>query len=249
MIPDQPFSWTSAVRSHVGMVRRINEDSVLDRKDAGLWVIADGMGGHAAGDVASQLIVDALSRVEPAEALSSYVDRLEDALLSVNSRLVTMSAQTQQTSGSTVVAMLAFRNLCVVMWAGDSRCYRLRNGELQQLTSDHSHIEMYVEQGLITRDEAAMHPAGNLITRAVGAAPELCLEMDVTEIADGDRYLLTSDGLDKHLLQQEIAQTLADGDPEQAAQRLIDMTLARGATDNVSVAVVDVQRMPAPARH
>jgi serine/threonine protein phosphatase PrpC len=249
MNPNQTFSWTSAVRTHVGMVRRINEDSVLDRKDAGLWVIADGMGGHAAGDVASQLIVDALSRVEPAEALSAYVDRLEDALLSVNTRLVTMSAQTQQTSGSTVVAMLAFRHLCVVMWAGDSRCYRLRNGELQQLTSDHSHIEMYVEQGLITRDEAAMHPAGNLITRAVGAAPELCLEMDVTEMTDGDRYLLTSDGLDKHLLQQEIAQTLASGAPEEAAQRLIDMTLARGAADNVSVAVIDVHRSPATAAH
>jgi serine/threonine protein phosphatase PrpC len=187
--------------------------------------------------------------VEPADTLSTYVDRLEDALLSVNSRLVTMSAQTQQTSGSTVVAMLTFRNLCLVMWAGDSRCYRLRNGELQQLTSDHSHIEMYVEQGLITRDEAAMHPAGNLITRAVGAAPELCLEMDVTEMADGDRYLLTSDGLDKHLLQQEIAQALTGGTPEEVAQRLIDMTLARGATDNVSVAVVDVRGMPEAARH
>lgn len=94
-----------------------------------------------------------------------------------------------------------------------------------------------------------MHPAGNLITRAVGAAPELCLEMDVAEMAGGDRYLLTSDGLDKHLLQQEIAQVLSSGTPDETAQRLIDMTLARGATDNVSVAVVDVQRTPAQTRH
>ncbi|MFO1436627.1 MAG: protein phosphatase 2C domain-containing protein [Gammaproteobacteria bacterium] len=237
------FQWQSATRTHVGLVRRINEDSILDRADAGLWVVADGMGGHAAGDVASQLIVDTLRRVEPSASLSDYVNRVEDALLSVNLRLVSMSAQTQQTSGSTVVALIAFRNLCVVIWAGDSRAYRLRNGKLQQLSNDHSHIEMYVEQGLITREEAAMHPAGNLITRAVGAAPELCLEMDLSEMAEGDRYLLSSDGLDKHVMQDEIANLLgAKGSPDEIAQKLIETTLQRGAADNVSVAVIDIQR-------
>jgi serine/threonine protein phosphatase PrpC len=243
-MPNPPnFQWSSATRTHVGLVRRINEDSVLDRGDVGLWVVADGMGGHAAGDVASQLIVDAMRRVEPSASLSDYVNRVEDALLSVNLRLVSMSAQTQQTSGSTVVALIAFRNLCVVIWAGDSRAYRLRNGTLQQLSNDHSHIEMYVEQGLITREEAAMHPAGNLITRAVGAAPELCLEMDLSEMAEGDRYLLSSDGLDKHVMQEEIANLLnANGTPDEIAQKLIEATLQRGAADNVSVAVIDIKR-------
>jgi serine/threonine protein phosphatase PrpC len=238
----QPFQWSSATRTHVGLVRRINEDSILERTDIGMWVVADGMGGHAAGDVASQLIVDTLRRVEPGATLSEYVNRVEDALLSVNLRLVAMSAQTQQTSGSTVVAMLAYQNLCVVIWAGDSRAYRLRDGRLQQLSSDHSHIEMYVEQGLISREEAAMHPAGNLITRAVGAAPELCLEMDLSELVDRDRYLLSSDGLDKHVTQDEIAGILRDGTPDEASQRLIEVTLQRGAADNVSVAVIDVWR-------
>jgi serine/threonine protein phosphatase PrpC len=224
------------------MVRRINEDSLLDRSDIGMWVVADGMGGHAAGDVASQLIVSALDKIEPASTLGAFVERIEDALLSVNEHLVTMSSQTQQTSGSTVVVLLAFDRLCVVMWAGDSRAYRLRNGELTQLTSDHSHIELYVEQGLISRDEAAMHPAGNLITRAVGAAPELCLEMDAAEMAHGDRYLLCSDGLDKHLTHSEIAQILGRGDPDVAAQKLLDMTLERGAADNVTLTVVDISQ-------
>ncbi|MGQ0659006.1 MAG: PP2C family protein-serine/threonine phosphatase [Chromatiales bacterium] len=235
-----PFRWTSATLTHVGLVRKVNEDSLLDRADAGLWVVADGMGGHTAGDFASRLIVDTLRDLVPGDSLSGFVDRIEDALLAVNERLVTMSSQTQQTSGSTVVVLLAHGNLCVTMWAGDSRAYRLRRGVLTQLTSDHSHIELYVEQGLISREEAAQHPAGNLITRAVGAGPELFLELDVAELGDGDRYLLCSDGLDRHVTQPEITGILRSGDVRTAAQQLIELTLARGATDNVSLAVIDV---------
>jgi len=244
-----PYLCTSATLTHVGLVRKINEDSYLDRPDAGLWVIADGMGGHTAGDVASQLIVSALEKVEPGETLSGFVESIEDALLSVNQQLIAMSSQTQQTSGSTVVALLAYETVCVVIWAGDSRAYRLRNGELTQLTNDHSHIELYVEQGLITREEAALHPAGNLITRAVGAAPELYLEMDIDRLAEGDRYLLCSDGLDKHVTQAEIGPILGSGDPQSAAKQLIELTLSRGAADNVSVAVIEVRAADRAARN
>lgn len=235
------FRWTSATLTHVGLVRKINEDSLLDRADAGLWVVADGMGGHTAGDYASRLIVDTLKELPPGETLSDFVDRIEDALLTTNEKLVTMSSQTQQTSGSTVVVFIARGHLGLTMWAGDSRAYRLRGNALTQLTSDHSHIELYVEQGLISREEAALHPAGNLITRAVGAGPELFLEMNIGELADRDRYLLCSDGLDRHVSQPEITRILRGGDVGAVAQQLIDLTLARGATDNVSLAVIDVR--------
>lgn len=235
-----PFRWTSSTITHVGNVRKLNEDSCLDRGEIGLWVVADGMGGHASGDLASQLIVNTLAKLDPGKELSDYVDRIEDALLSVNQRLVQMAAQTNQTTGSTVVTLLAFGRYCVTLWAGDSRIYRLRNGELKQLTTDHSQVEMYVEQGLISREEAALHPAGNMVTRAVGASADLFLEMDLLELRHGDRYLLCSDGLDKHVADPEIARILGKGDPKASAQTLIDVTLSRGAIDNVTVSVIEV---------
>jgi serine/threonine protein phosphatase PrpC len=235
-----PYRWTSSTVTHVGNVRKVNEDSCLDRGDVGLWVVADGMGGHASGDLASQLIVNTLAKIEPAKKLAEYVDRIEEALLKVNQRLIDMAAQTNQTSGSTVVVLLAFGRHGIIVWAGDSRIYRLRGGEIRQLTTDHSQVEMYVEQGLISREEAALHPAGNMVTRAVGAAADLFLELDIHELQHGDRYLLCSDGLDKHVADPEIAKILGKGDPKTAAQSLIDVTLARGAVDNVTVSVVEI---------
>ncbi len=236
------FTWTSATLTHTGNVRKHNEDSCLDRADAGLWAVADGMGGHASGDLASQMIVNTLAKVEPGANLSTYVDRVEEALLSVNRKLVDMAAQTQQTSGSTVVILILFGQYGIMMWAGDSRIYRRRGNEFKQLTTDHSQVEAYVEQGLLTREEAAIHPAGNMVTRAVGAAPDLYLEMDIQELQNGDRYLLCSDGLDKHVTDPEIAQILAKPDPREAAQTLIDVTLSRGAIDNVTVSVIDIKK-------
>jgi serine/threonine protein phosphatase PrpC len=237
-----PFTWTSVTLTHTGNVRKHNEDSCLDRADAGLWVVADGMGGHASGDLASQMIVNTLAKVEPGANLSAYVDRVEEALLSVNRKLVDMAAQTQQTSGSTVVGLIAFGQHAIILWAGDSRLYRRRGNELKQLTTDHSQVESYVEQGLLTREEAAIHPAGNMVTRAVGAAADLYVEMDIQELQNGDRFLLCSDGLDKHIADPEIAQILAKPDLREAAQTLIDVTLSRGAIDNVTVSVIDIKR-------
>ena len=241
-MPQPPFRWRSSTVSDVGKVRKHNEDSCLDRADSGLWVVADGMGGHASGDLASQLIVNTLAKVQTSNSLSETIDRIDDALLSVNAKLMAMSADTKQTCGSTVVALLAFDRFCVCMWAGDSRIYRLRGKEFRQLTTDHSQVEVFVEQGLISREEAAAHPAGNMVTRAVGASADLFVEMDILELMHGDKYLLCSDGLDKHIADAEMAQILARNDPERAARALIDATLARGATDNVTVSVIEVER-------
>ncbi|MDZ7736356.1 MAG: protein phosphatase 2C domain-containing protein [Gammaproteobacteria bacterium] len=236
------LSWQSCGITHVGKVRKHNEDSLLERPDIGLWVVADGMGGHSAGDVASQMITDSLKRVHEGTTLPRFVDEVEDKLLEVNKRLLEKSTEGDQhlTIGSTVVALIAHRDMGVFIWAGDSRIYRRRDDRLQQLSTDHSQVELYVEQGLISREEATNHPHGNMITRAVGAADELFLDMDMCGLRAGDRFLLCSDGLTKHVTDLEIRDLLAEGSTEEAANNLIELTLARRAADNVTVIVVDI---------
>lgn len=241
MSNDKPYTWRSAAITDIGRVRKLNEDSILDRCGVGLWVVADGMGGHSAGDLASQLIVNSLTRLEPSEDLADFVEQAEETIRKVNERLFEVANAHNQTSGSTVVLLLARGRYAVVMWAGDSRLYRLRGADFAQITTDHTQIEMYIEKGLINRADAAGHPSGNMVTRAVGVTDNLLLEMDLLEIADGDRYLLCSDGLDKHVKDPEIAQQMADGDPETVARKLVDLTLARGAVDNISVCVVEMR--------
>lgn len=237
---DKPFSWTSALISDVGKVRKLNEDSGLDRGDEGLWVVADGMGGHSAGDLASQLIVNSLGKLELEDDLATLVEHVEDAVVHVNGRLFEVANAHNQTSGSTVVVLLMRGRYAVTMWAGDSRLYRWRDGELTQLTTDHTQIELYIEKGLLDRAEAEGHPSGNMVTRAVGVTDTLTMEMDIHELADGDRFLLCSDGLDKHVKDPEIERILATGTPAEVARELVDLTLERGAIDNVTVCIVEV---------
>lgn len=245
MAEDGPLSnggpgWHSSTLTHVGNVRKLNEDSCLDRAGIGLWAVADGMGGHAAGDLASQMIVNALAAVKRGRSLGDFLEIVEAALVDVNAKLMKLSRDNNQTTGSTVVVMLAHERHCVFIWAGDSRAYRLRGSRLQQMSTDHSQVELYIEQGLMTRDEARGHPASNMVTRAVGANEEILLDMEIAALEPGDRYLLCSDGLDKHVADEEIAQILGQGEVEAAATRLIELTLERGANDNVTVAVIEI---------
>jgi serine/threonine protein phosphatase PrpC len=235
-----PITWASYALSHIGNVRKVNEDAFLDRAAIGLWAVADGMGGHAAGDVASQMIVSTLNQIELPASLSKFTDAVEDALMQVNQELVNAAQTTRQTSGSTVVALLCHGRHCVYIWAGDSRGYLLRDGVLTQLTTDHSQVEIYVQLGLISRDEALSHPSSNMVTRAIGAERDLYLDLDMLEIRPGDRYLLCSDGLHKHIPQRELGNILGKGSPATVAHALVDITLARGASDNVTVAIVDI---------
>lgn len=235
------ITWRSAIRSDVGKVRKLNEDSGLDKPENRLWCVADGMGGHSAGDLASQMIVNSLAKVKVAAQLSEHVDFVEHSILGVNNRLHELSSAQNQTSGSTVVVLLGGQHHCVFMWAGDSRLYRLRDGQIKQLTTDHTQAELYVEQGLITRETAAAHPSGNMVTRAVGASDNLYLDIDIAEVAPGDRFLLCSDGLDKHVSDPEIETIMGDGEPAEIVDKLIELTLSRGATDNVTVCSVFAQ--------
>jgi len=236
------LSWHSHGITNTGKVRKHNEDSMLERTEAGMWVVADGMGGHDGGDVASQMIVNTLKKVHEGISLDRYIDDIEDILIDVNKKLIQKASESAKrtTIGSTVVMMLAYDKYCVYLWAGDSRLYRLRDNELRQMTTDHSQVEQYVEQGLISRAEAEVHPHGNMITRAVGAAQNFFLDMDIQEMKKGDRYLLCSDGLTKHTLDFEFEEMLGKGTAEEICKELIDLTLDRGAGDNVTAIVIDI---------
>lgn len=235
------FKWLSASLTNVGNVRQINEDAVLDLPSRGLWVVADGMGGHAAGDVASQMIVETLRQVPAVDKLSDFVNVVEDGVLDANRKLFEMSTsgEEQRVVGSTVAALLAFENHCLCAWAGDSRVYRLRDGKFEQLTRDHSEVEEMLEQGLITAEAAAVHPSGNVITRAVGGASDLFLDLDLYGLQKGDRFLICSDGLYKELSDEEMQSRLANGNCKQVCQNLVSTALARECADNVTVVVVE----------
>ncbi|MGB5537318.1 MAG: protein phosphatase 2C domain-containing protein [Thiogranum sp.] len=231
--------WSSASRTHVGMVRKLNEDACLELAGLGIWAVADGMGGHAAGDFASQSVVEALAAIPKPASLGALVGEVHQRLQAVNQRLSEEAGKRrEQVIGSTVVVLLTYGNHAVSVWAGDSRAYRYRQGELAQLTRDHSQVEELVAQGLITREQAEHHPSSNVITRAVGVANSLELDSDMFEVQEGDVFLLCSDGLYNEVNDPEIKQALAVGDCQYSCDLLVDRALARGARDNVTVVVV-----------
>ncbi|MDP2226695.1 MAG: protein phosphatase 2C domain-containing protein [Moraxellaceae bacterium] len=236
------ITWTSAFATDVGNKRKINEDALLNRPEVGLWVVADGMGGHAAGDVASNAVVHPLSVMERPEALADFVEAVETALMSVNQQLRSYAIDQLEgrTVGSTVVSMVLSPQTGVCLWAGDSRLYRLRNGQLSRLSRDHSAVQEMVEAGAITQDEADHHPKSNVITRAVGAGEFLFIDSAVFAPMPGDTYLLCSDGLYNEVAEDSIRRKLGLA-AEEAVSRLIDEALCNGGRDNVSVIVVKVQ--------
>ena len=235
------FDWRSHARTDVGRVRKVNEDACLDLGQDGLWVVADGMGGHAAGDVASQLIVQMLGELKHPDSMAEFVDQVEQQLLEVNARLLDISAREldNQTIGSTVVCLLAHEDHCAVMWAGDSRAYRLRNGNLTMLIQEHTQAEELVEQGLIAPEDAESHPTFNILTRAVGAQNPLYVDVDIFQVEKGDRFLLCSDGLNKAVTDPEITEVLASQPVAQSVDTLVVQALDQGSRDNVTIIVID----------
>lgn len=233
------FRWTSSACTDVGNVRERNEDACLDLSDGCIWAVADGMGGHPEGDFASQAVTQTLAALPLHETLEARLEDVRDAMRDVNRALVEEAARLQVSCvGSTVVALLAGDSRCGCLWAGDSRLYRLRGGELRQLTRDHNQVQRLLSRGLITAEEARHHPAQNIITRAVGAAGTLTLEQLLVDVADGDVFLLCSDGLTNEVDDADIAPVLASDDVVAAAQQLVRMALDAGGHDNVSVVIV-----------
>ncbi|MEX0350633.1 MAG: PP2C family serine/threonine-protein phosphatase [Paracoccaceae bacterium] len=230
-----------SARSHVGLVRKVNEDAVLAMLDEGLWLVSDGMGGHEAGDYASRLIADMTAAIPPGLPPAERLNALRD-ILSKAHKVIRAEADKRggKTIGATVVSLMLANGHFVGLWAGDSRIYLLRDGKIQMLTSDHSFVAELVHDGKLTWDEAEHHPQSNAITRAVGVGEELELDKIRGELQTGDRFLLCSDGLTKYATFAMLEKALKELPLETVSDRLVQMALDGGGADNISVIVIEV---------
>lgn len=236
-------NYVSHAQTHRGLVRKINEDAYLDVAEYGVWAVADGMGGHAAGDVASQLVVDTLKAAVMRN--TPTVPLLTKALTEANSALCKYSQQHLKgnTAGSTVVVLLIENQQYHLLWAGDSRGYMLRDNKLTQLTRDHSQVNDMVEQGLLQPSEAEHHELANVITRAIGVDNDVDIDTVSGSWLPGDLFLLCTDGLNKELPDLEIRQYLDHSNIAEANRALLHSTLVAGARDNVSCILVKMQQL------
>lgn len=238
-IPKTPVQpWFSCATTDVGHVRKVNEDSFLDAREQGLWVVADGMGGHSRGDRASQSIIEALHTFEAGEEALADVEELMDRLAEANTLCRNLAEG--QVIGSTVAALYIHTDAAYLLWAGDSRIYRHRAGEFSQLTDDHSVVQELHRLGELTAEEAETHPSANVITRAVGVADDIEIQVRQVDVLPGDRFLVCSDGLFKDVKPHEVDHNLALPSPRQALDQLVRLALRRGGTDNVTGIVVQL---------
>lgn len=230
------IKWSCASETHTGVLRTANEDSILVRTDIGMWVVADGMGGHAAGELASNSITQALSELRASDCLVSLLDKVDDTVVEVNRSLRAHARlhHDGKTIGSTVVAFLARDKVGVSVWAGDSRLYRLRENRLEQITRDHNPIADLLDEGLVT-EHTAMNKDTNIITRAVGGQENLVLDVAVFDVEPQDTFLLCSDGLYRELGFDEIADMMSQDNLHRCSQHMLRVCLERGARDNVSL--------------
>jgi protein phosphatase len=230
----------SAGATNPGRVRTHNEDAFLDAPDRRLWVVADGMGGHSAGDVASAMIVEHLGKVDPPAGMADFIEKVDNALSAVNEDL-RKHAQERNVSliGATVVAMLGGKDFTAIGWAGDSRAYRFQDGKLVRMSRDHSTAQELMDTGQFSAAQLAGKQQGNTITRAVGGEPKLYLDWVVAGFAAGTQFVLCSDGLTKEvpepMIEEELKKNLS---PKETAESLVQAALAAGGRDNVTVVVV-----------
>lgn len=234
----------SVANSHIGRVRASNQDSGY--AGTHLFLVADGMGGHAGGDVASSLATQTVTAIadERFETIEIARERLVDAVKTSAAELVDAVREHPDLTGmgTTVSALLRHNNQVVIAHIGDSRVYRFRGGVLEQITADHTFVQKLVETGRITAEEALVHPRRNVLMRVLGDYDgSVDIDSSIVDTEPGDRWLLCSDGLCGFVPEQAISQVLAtEPDAAKAAERLIEMTLDRGAPDNVTIVIVGV---------
>jgi protein phosphatase len=225
--------------THVGQVRERNEDRFLSKPQAGLWAVADGMGGHEAGELASQTIVDALNAIEPPSSAAELLRQCEQQIVQANEQLRAVSQNRGgAVLGATIAVLLAYDRHYACVWSGDSRIYLVRGGAIEQLSRDHTEVQQLLTDGAITPEEAKNWPNGNVVTRAIGVFDWPELELSSGPLQSGDSFLICSDGLTQHVSDAEILQHVLSSGSQQACDALIALTLERGARDNVTVIVV-----------
>ena len=230
-------SWSA---THRGAVRGRNEDRCVNRADLGLWAVADGAGGHAAGDYAAASIAQALEAIPDGLGAGELLATIRLRLVEVHARLTDAEEQCIPPPASTVVVLLAHDDHFACLWAGDSRAYLLRDGRMDAITRDHSLVQELVDAGALAPEAAEGHPQANVITRAVGAGGELVLDKVTDRLRSGDRFLLCTDGLFKAVDLETIERLLAADDVAGVAERLTQSALNLEARDNVTVVAVAV---------
>ena len=228
-------------RSEIGHIRKNNEDSGYASND--LLVVADGMGGHSAGELASAATVAAVvSACESSKQVDELLPLLSDAVITSGEYIADVVSGNRELTGmGTTLTAIAMRGDRIAMaHVGDSRAYLMRDGELVQITKDHTYVQSLVDSGEITSEQAAVHPRRNLLMRAIDGIHAVEVDLSVREARLGDRFLLCSDGLCGVISDEEIANAMQISDPTQSVTELIDRVLCAGAPDNVTVIVADV---------
>lgn len=227
--------------THPGKLRHRNEDSRLVRSDTGMWAVADGMGGHEAGDVASRTVIEALDAVQHPNSASELLEQCKAQMFKANTQIRTLSkARNGTTIGTTIAVLLIRDDHFACIWAGDSRIYRATGATISQLSLDHTEVQELVASGTVSPDEAKNWP-NNIITRAIGVAPEPDLDIVTGPIDAGDIFILCSDGLTRHLQDREIHQAVTAHGAQDACDAMLELALQRGGHDNVTAVVVQTQ--------
>ena len=231
--PGSRFRIESYARTHEGCVRAHNEDSHVVR-DEGLWAVADGMGGHEGGEWASGRIVRELGRIDLALGYEDVCEEAAQAVTAANRQILAEGKERGKSMGSTLVTLVIEGSRYAVLWAGDSRAYLMRGGRLERLSRDHTQVQEMVTRGLMTAEQAQGHPMGHVLSRAVGVQKEIEIDRVEGEVQPGDIFLLCSDGLHGVVGEEAIGDRFARAAPDQALDELIDLTLEKGAPDNVT---------------
>lgn len=244
---------TCAARTDVGLIRSGNEDNYLMVPERGIFIVADGMGGHAAGEVASEMAVRIVSQdlgsfrgLSPDDAAARMIQSIRDANAAIFER--TLSEHDKRGMGTTCTVLVLHGNRYLLGQVGDSRGYLMREGVFHQLTKDHSYVQEQVDAGYLTPEQARSHPYSNVITRCVGASGDVTPDLFSGTVRAGDTFLLASDGLTGMLEDDVLAAILkSEGSPEKWVDRLVGEANRRGGLDNITVIIVRVDTVEEPA--
>ena len=231
------MKWVS--RTHVGNVRPTNQDTVILGQN--LYGVADGMGGHLAGDIASRMTGELLT--EALKGLQPRTDTLTQCISDINAQVFSrqLTDESLRGMGTTLTVMWEGPESVFLAHIGDSRAYLLRDGDFRQITRDHSMVAELVRAGLLTEEEAAVHPYRHMITRAVGTDPAVEADVEAVDKVPGDRWLLCSDGLSGCVPNADMAEILAQYSLQEAADRLLQLALTRGGQDNITLVLTEVE--------